>query len=155
MGAIFASWAAQTLVLPSPVMVGVEIAMAMLGGALWAGLTGLLKTRLGVNEIFGGVALNSLASVITIYLISGPRQPPEGGSAQSTPPFPMDARLPAISQEFPVSLLALVITGASHAPVRRSRSIDWTADSGSKSRCPHSMPPAQSTAMPGRSKAPT
>jgi simple sugar transport system permease protein len=65
--------------------------------------------RLGVHEIFGGVALNSLASVITIYLISGPWQPPEGGSAQSTPPFPADSLLPPISTAFPVSLLAIIL----------------------------------------------
>lgn len=109
MGAVFASWAAQYVTLPSPILIPLEILLAMLGGALWAGLTGLLKTRLGVNEIFGGVALNSLASVFTIYLISGPWQPPEGGSAQSTAPFPTDALLPPISPEFPVSLLALII----------------------------------------------
>jgi ABC-type uncharacterized transport system permease subunit len=110
MGAVFASWAAQYVTLPAPILVPFEILVAMLGGALWAGLTGLLKTRLGVNEIFGGVALNSLASVFTIYLISGPWQPPEGGSAQATAPFPTDSLLPAMSPEFPVSLFALVIT---------------------------------------------
>lgn len=109
-GALFASWAAQYVVLPAPVLVSFEIVLAMIGGALWAALAGVLKTRLGVHEIFGGVALNSIASVITIYLISGPWQPPEGGSAQSTAPFPADSLLPSISPEFPVSLLALIIT---------------------------------------------
>jgi simple sugar transport system permease protein len=110
MGALFASWAARTLVLPSPVLIGVEILLAMLGGALWAMLVGFLKMRLGVHEIFGGVALNALANVFAIYLIAGPWQPPEGGSAQSTSPFPPDSLLPPISGEFPVSLLALIIT---------------------------------------------
>lgn len=110
MGAIFASWAAQYVTLPQPLQIPVEILVAMLGGALWAGLTGFLKVRLGVNEIFGGVALNSLASVLTIYLISGPWQPPGGGSAQATAPFPAHSLLPSVSGEFPVSLLALVIT---------------------------------------------
>lgn len=109
MGAIFASWAAQFVVLPSPLLIGFEIALAMIGGALWAGLVALLKIRLGVHEIFGGVALNALANVIAIYLISGPWQPPEGGSAQATPPFPRDAVLPPFSSEFPVSLLMIIL----------------------------------------------
>ncbi|MFN8379317.1 MAG: ABC transporter permease [Anaerolineae bacterium] len=109
MGAIFASWAAQALSLPHPIQIVVEIAAAGLGGALWAGLTGLLKTKLGVNEIFGGVGLNALANLLAIYLISGPWQPPEGGSAHSTPPFPDNSLLPPISAEFPVSLVALVL----------------------------------------------
>lgn len=112
MGAVFASWAAQYLVLPSPVLIPLEILLAMLGGASWAAVVGLLKTRLGVHEIFGGVALNSLASVFTIYLISGPWQPPEGGSAQATAPFPAASLLAEISGDYPVSLLALVITVA-------------------------------------------
>jgi general nucleoside transport system permease protein len=110
MGAIFASWAAQFVLLPSPLLIPLEIGLAMLGGAVWAGLVGLLKTRLGVHEIFGGVALNALANVVTIYLISGPWQPPEGGSAQATPPFPDTALLPGMSPDFSVSLVALVIT---------------------------------------------
>lgn len=108
-GALFASWAAQFVTLPAPMQIGFEIALAMLGGALWAALVGLLKLRLGVHEIFGGVALNALASVATIYLISGPWQPPEGGSAQSTPPFPANSLLPPMSTQFPVSLLALIL----------------------------------------------
>ncbi len=108
-GAIFASWGAQFLALPAPLQVGAEIALAMAGGAVWASLAGLLKVRLGVHEIFGGVALNALANVWAIYLISGPWQPPEGGSAQATRPFPPDAVLPSISNAFPVSLLGLII----------------------------------------------
>lgn len=111
-GAIFASWAAQYVALPSsPLQIGLEIALAALGGALWGLLVGVLKTRLGVHEIFGGVALNALANVWSIYLISGPWQPPEGGSAQATAPFPSYAVLPPMSNEFPVNLLALVIVG--------------------------------------------
>lgn len=108
-GAVFASWAAQFVVLPSPLLIGLEIILAMLGGALWASLVGILKLRLGVHEIFGGVALNALANVISIYLVSGPWLPREGGGGHSTAPFPADALLPPISTEFPVSLLALVI----------------------------------------------
>ncbi len=109
LGAVFASWAALTLDLPAPILVPVEILLAMLGGALWALLVGVLKVRLGVHEIFGGVALNALANVIAIYLISGPWQPPEGGSVRATPPFPAPALLPPLSDTFKVSLLALVI----------------------------------------------
>lgn len=109
MGAIWASWAARSLPLPPLALIPIEIVMAMAGGAFWGLLVGILRVRLGVNEIFGGVALNSLASVIVIYLISGPWQPPEGGSAQSTAPFPADSLLPALGTEFPVSLLALIL----------------------------------------------
>jgi general nucleoside transport system permease protein len=111
MGAVFATWGALTLQLPPLILVPLEILLAMLGGALWAALVGILKTRLKVHEIFGGVALNALANIASIYLISGPWQPPEGGSVRATPQFPSDALLPPMSPDFGVSLLALVIVG--------------------------------------------
>jgi len=109
MGAVFASWAALSLPLPPVILIPVEIAVAMLGGALWASLCGILKTRLGVHEIFGGVALNFLANVVSLFLISGPWQPPEGGSVRATPPFPTDALLPPLSEGFQVNLLMFII----------------------------------------------
>lgn len=108
MGAIFAGWGARTLPLPTELLLPACILLAMGGGALWALLCGMLKTRFGINEIFGGVALNFIALNITIFLISGPWQPPEGGSAQSTQPFPPASIPPSISEDFPVSLLLLL-----------------------------------------------
>lgn len=110
MGAIFASWGAQFLNLPSVMLIPTTLLLAMLGGCLWAVLAGVLKTRFGVHEIFGGVALNAIANNIAIFLIAGPWQPPEGGSAQSTPPFPDASWLPTYSPTFDVPILMLVIT---------------------------------------------
>jgi ABC-type uncharacterized transport system permease subunit len=109
MGAVFASWAALFVDLPAPALVTFEIILAMIGGGAWAALVGFLKTRLGVHEIFGGVALNALANVIAIYLISGPWAPPTGGTAQATAPFKDAALLKPLSAEFPINLPALVI----------------------------------------------
>lgn len=115
MGAVFATWGALTLDLPHHLLVPVEILLAAAGGAAWAALAGVLKIRFGVHEIFGGVALNALGNVISIYLISGPWQPPEGGSVRATPQFAQEALLPPMSQDFPVSLLMLLIVAAAFA----------------------------------------
>ncbi|MCY3916497.1 MAG: ABC transporter permease [Chloroflexi bacterium] len=114
MGALFASWGAQYILLDeslSPLLNVILIALAALGGMFWGAVVGALKIRLGVNEIFGGVALNALVNVISIYLISGPWQPRIGGSAQGTEPFPTPALLPEFSARFPTNLfmIALVI----------------------------------------------
>jgi ABC-type uncharacterized transport system permease subunit len=112
-GALFASWGALTIQLPehlSPLLIVIEIGLAILGGMLWAGIAGVLKVRLGVSEIFGGMALNSIASVWAIYLVAGPWRP-ESGSAQTTGPFVRHALLPNISEDWPVSLLALLLVG--------------------------------------------
>lgn len=111
LGAVAASWVALKLDAPGPVLIIAELGAAMIAGALWAGLAAVLKTRGRVHEIFGGLALNSLAIILTNYLISGPWQPPEGGTFRGTEPFQEAALLPLYgdSRLSPLSLvLALV-----------------------------------------------
>ncbi|MDH5507546.1 MAG: ABC transporter permease [Anaerolineae bacterium] len=114
LGAIAASWVALTVQAPAWVMIPLELLAAMAGGALWAAIAGVLKSRGKVHEIFGGLALNNLAIILTNYLISGPWQPPEGGSFRGTQPFQTAALLPryAESRFSPLSLvLALAAFG--------------------------------------------
>jgi len=110
MGALFASWGAQFIQLPAVLLIPVTLILAAFGGLLWAVLASILRTRFGVHEIFGGVALNATANNIAIYLIAGPWQPAEGGSAQSTPPFPETSWLPVYSPDFPVPIIMVFIT---------------------------------------------
>jgi simple sugar transport system permease protein len=108
MGAIAASWLALKFDAPGPVLIVLEIGAAMLAGALWAAIAGILKTRGKVHEIFGGLALNSLAIIFTNFLISGPWQPPEGGTFRGTQPFPSKALLPLFG-ESRLSILSVVL----------------------------------------------
>lgn len=96
--------------LPPVLVVALAIAAGALAGALWALLTAALKVWLGVHEIFAGTALNALANVLSIYLISGPWLPAEGGSAQGTAPFAASARLGALSPDFAISAVMLMLT---------------------------------------------
>lgn len=115
MGALFASWGAQFIPLGeslAPLLHALLIALAALGGMAWAFVVGALKIRLGVNEIFGGVALNALVNVLSIYMISGPWQPRIGGSAQGTEPFPAPALLPEFSKAFPVNIVMIALVFA-------------------------------------------
>jgi ABC-type uncharacterized transport system permease subunit len=111
LGAVGASWIALKFDAPSPLLIALELLVAMLAGALLAGLVGLLKTRGGVHEIFGGLALNNLAIILTNYLISGPWQPPEGGTFRGTQPFQIAALLPrfADSRFSPLSLVLVIL----------------------------------------------
>lgn len=68
----------------------------MVGGAVWAALAGGLKTFGGVNEIFGGLGLNFVATALTIWLIFGPWKRPGVGSMSGTEPFPEHLWLPVI-----------------------------------------------------------
>jgi len=54
------------LLLPLCLMVGA------LGGALWGGIPGILKARLGVNEILSTVMMNAIAIQLANFLLRGP-----------------------------------------------------------------------------------
>ena len=113
MGGLAAAGIAFALPIDQPlIMVPVCIVAAMLGGAAWSLLAGVLKTRFGVNEIFSGVALNALSNQITLQLIAGPWRPTDSDKAQYSRDIPAAALLPGISRDFDVSLLALILTVA-------------------------------------------
>ena len=111
LGAVAASWVALKIDAPPLLLIALELSLAMVAGALWAALTAVLKTRGNVHEIFGGLALNNIAIILTNYLISGPWQPPEGGTFRGTEPFQDAALLPLLgdSRFSPLSLLLAII----------------------------------------------
>lgn len=100
MGAIFTTGAMRMLQdtgLPPFLIIALSILAGMLGGALWAALAGALKTFGGVNEIFGGLGLNFVATALTIWLIFGPWKRPGIGSMSGTQLFPAELWLPTFS----------------------------------------------------------
>jgi len=111
MGAIFTTAVLRlflnTHVSPFIVLV-LAIFAGMIGGGLWSSLVGLLKTYGGVNEIFGGLGMNFVATTITLWLIFGPWKRPGVASMAGTEPFPDWMSLPTI-KNLRLSVWALVI----------------------------------------------
>lgn len=50
---------------------------AILAGAVWGGIPGILKARMGVNEILSTVMMNAIAVQLSNYLLRGPMIDPE------------------------------------------------------------------------------
>lgn len=97
LGAIFTTWVLRIFLdssLPTWLILGLAILAGMVGGILWAALVGALKTFGGVNEIFGGLGLNFVASAIVLYLIYGPWGRPGVASLSGTEQFPARFDLP-------------------------------------------------------------
>lgn len=118
LGAIFATWMLRLLQdtsLPPGLIILLGILAGILGGALWAGLAGALKTFGGVNEIFGGLGLNFVSMALTIYLVFGPWKRPGTGSMSGTQPFDRALWLPSFPEmnlspwALGLSILAVVI----------------------------------------------
>lgn len=105
-GAIAASWVARDVPGSSGVLIPLTLAAGVVGGALWALLAGLLKTRGGVNEIFGGLGLDFVASGLAIYLIIGPWKRQGIASTSGTDLFRPEAWLPTVGTSSLVPLAA-------------------------------------------------
>jgi simple sugar transport system permease protein len=99
MGAVLTTWVLRLLqntsLSPAAVII-LGLLAGIVGGALWAALAGVLKTFGGVNEIFGGLGLNYVATALTLWLIFGPWKRPGIGSMSGTQPFPDQLALPTV-----------------------------------------------------------
>ena len=112
LGAIFTTWAMRLLQssgLPPALIITASILAGMVGGALWAMLAGALKTFGGVNEIFGGLGLNFVATALNLWLIFGPWKRPGVASMSGTVPFPKALWLPTLTAQSRLSPSALLI----------------------------------------------
>ena len=91
LGAIFAGYIGFAFQLPPGVHLLLAIAGAALGGAMWAGIAGILKARTGANEVIVTIMLNYIAIYLIAYLLStsaflrpgsiNPKSPPMEASA--------------------------------------------------------------------------
>ena len=110
-GAIFTTGVLRLFLdtsVPPVLIIIMSMLAGMVGGAIWAALVGALKTFGGVNEIFGGLGLNFVATAFTLWLIFGPWQRPGVGSMSGTEPFPEYLWLPQIP-ELRMSIWSLLL----------------------------------------------
>lgn len=93
-GAIAAAWAARNITAPTEVLVPLTMIAGVGGGVVWGFVVGSLRTFGKVNEIFGGLGLNFVATGFTIYLIIGPWKRAGIASTSGTDLFPREAWMP-------------------------------------------------------------
>ena len=108
-GAVAASFIAREFQLPSGILLPVMILAGAFGGAFWGLLVGLLKVKGGVNEIFGGLGLNFVATGLVVYLIIGPWSRKGIASTSGTEPFHQNAWFPTL-EGFRLSPLAVALS---------------------------------------------
>ncbi|WP_291751781.1 ABC transporter permease [Cellulomonas sp. 73-92] len=95
MAAIAGGWIGFGLNLPPVVHMLVAIAAGIVGGAIWAGIAGLLKATTGAHEVIVTIMLNYVAFYILGYLLATPGllQAP-GSSNPKTAPMKPNAIMP-------------------------------------------------------------
>ncbi|HEY5579329.1 MAG TPA: ABC transporter permease [Acidimicrobiia bacterium] len=105
-GAIAASWVAREAPGPGWLVIAIAVMAGAVGGVLWALLAGILRTRGGVNEIFGGLGLDFVAAGLAVFLIIGPWKREGIASTSGTDLFRREVWLPTLANQR-LSLVAL------------------------------------------------
>lgn len=112
-GAIAASLVARDAPGPAGVLIPLAIAAGAVGGSAWGLLVGVLRTHGRVNEIFGGLGLDFVASGLAIYLVIGPWKREGVASTSGTDLFRPEASFPTLSgsrfSPLAVALAALAV----------------------------------------------
>lgn len=85
MGALFATLGGLYLDLPAPLMIPLLLALALLGGALWAGVAAVLRRTFNMSEFISTLMLNFIADLLTIWVITVPMLDKEANSSMTAP----------------------------------------------------------------------
>jgi simple sugar transport system permease protein len=80
----------------SPLLLPLMLIMGMIGGAFYAAIPALLKTRFNTNEILTSLMLVYIAQLFLDWLVRGPWRNPEGQNFPETRVFDPAAVLPPI-----------------------------------------------------------
>lgn len=99
-GAVTGSWLAVVTngTDAGPWVLPAMLVMGALGGALWAMIPALCKTRFGANEILVSLMLVYVADLILDYLVRGPWRDPKGMNFPTTASFDPVATVPVIME---------------------------------------------------------
>ncbi len=98
--------------LPGPLLICLTLIAGIIGGALWGGVAGALRSRLGLSEIITTIMLNFIAFWIVSYLVRGPIQDPNSAGYPYTAEIPGRSQLPIVGDLIPTGFLIAVIASA-------------------------------------------
>lgn len=113
LGGITAAWIGYALHLPPYIHAIFAILAAMTVGALYGWFPGMLKVKLGVNELISTIVLNNIAVLFVTYLINFPLRADQSTTAH-TPPIDETARLAVFATSskwgtgFIIAILAVI-----------------------------------------------
>lgn len=93
-GATLAAWLGFGLDAPGPVVLVAALVAGALGGALWAGIAGVLKAATGAHEVITTIMLNFIAVFLAAYALTTDVFLPAGQADPVSKPVLAQARLP-------------------------------------------------------------
>lgn len=130
LAAMLAAAVGGAVALPPVLHVGLIIVVAMIVGALWAGIAGLLKVTRGVSEVISTIMLNFIATGIVAYLLAPGRlaESVAGSNNIGTTPIGPSGQVPGLpiipgtgNPVFGLIILAVVVGFAYWYVLNRTR----------------------------------
>lgn len=100
---------------PAPVVLPCAFAVGMVFGAVWSLVPGLLRTRLGADEVVTSLMMNFIAVLLLEWVCTGPLKATDGsGQAATTAQLPASFRLSDGGGVSPalLAVCALLVAGA-------------------------------------------
>jgi general nucleoside transport system permease protein len=85
-----AGWVGWSFELPPGIHLALAVVAGIVGGAVWAGIAGLLKARTGAHEVITTIMLNYIAFYLIAYMLRTPGllQMPGSNNPKSPPVLP-------------------------------------------------------------------
>ncbi len=100
LAALFAAYFGAKADLPPILHIPYVILIAVVVGALWASIAGILKVTRGVNEVISTIMLNYIATGLTAWLLGNYFRYKTGTLLSATKSMPVSARLPNLDRIF-------------------------------------------------------
>ncbi|MFV0318485.1 MAG: ABC transporter permease [Microthrixaceae bacterium] len=94
MGATLAAWVGFSLEVPGPLVIVVALLGGVLGGAVWGGISGVLKATTGAHEVITTIMLNFIAGLLLAYALTTDVFLPAGAANPISKRMLDQARLP-------------------------------------------------------------
>ena len=98
--ALFAGWIGGSIALWGPLHILVVVLVAVVVGAIWAGIAGILKVTRGVNEVVSTIMLNFIGFSVVGFFLGNFFAIDASSLNQSTPPLPESGQLPGMNWIF-------------------------------------------------------
>jgi ABC-type uncharacterized transport system permease subunit len=95
-GGMAALWVGFSIALPTFIHIPLALIAAIVGGAIWAGIAGLLKARTGAHEVITTIMLNFIALFLVDYLLKSSLFQATGRNDPISNPAAPTAQMPAL-----------------------------------------------------------
>ncbi|MFB9681437.1 ABC transporter permease [Streptosporangium vulgare] len=130
LAALTAAAVGGAVTLPAPLHVALIIFVAVLVGAGWAAIAGLLKVRRGVSEVISTIMLNAIATSVGFWLLNKERFAVEvaGSNNIGTKPIGPSGQVPGLAiisgtqtKVFGLIILSIAMGVLYHVVINRTR----------------------------------